>query len=636
MEIDPALNLNAKHRRYHESVEYSLLLRLSVVFAWLSCFYSLGVLVPLALYILLPGHRFVRWHSFLAVIVHLTVWVAQVFYYVPALLFVIELQQQFITPVDFLGQLFAEDAIISGFLLLVISVATWFGVVISLAGRRALALLQRENLTLAAALRDLLIALLITPAFFYVRGLWGSNGPTDNTFLALNLEYFKEPAMLLPGHAVLVFSVWQALIALRSRRVFLGWLTGPFLRLEWARRSRGLRRYRHVRLRNWIWPGAGQAFDGHWLAGLASMFSYALGVLFLVLSAGLWYGHTFGQISAVNANATWFLLEQLGLKPHGLTDQVFDTVFSQWWVMLLLVTYLFGCQLVAWWDARLRYFGPRQAANAPRFWLTSSQGLLLHLIPVAIALLIPITVNPFPALVQALSGLNPSDEQLAQNEQQPIPVIPEFFDPDQSSNTGIIFHGDPDAATEPEPARPSADPAGRPRSDPQPTPEDQDPAAGPGADPGATGPEKSETQANRQRDSESVENQKPPGKREKQNYSSYLSIRIRSGEKADRYWPGMPVPYHAVFEYTINGRGRLHSVRVLEGSGHPEADQVTVDLIQSLDPVLAPPGNRAVIVRELFWNTHAGDSGLPTERQRRLSTLFDGREILPADRGAAE
>ena len=87
-----------------------------------------------------------------------------------------------------------------------------------------------------------------------------------------------------------------------------------------------------------------------------------------------------------------------------------------------------------------------------------------------------------------------------------------------------------------------------------------------------------------------------------------------------------------MFEYRIAGNGRVHSVRVREASPHPEKDALTVRLIESMGTVLPPPGEREVLVTELFWNTGMDDASLPTELQRQLSREFDGRLIEPVGR----
>ncbi len=108
-------------------------------------------------------------------------------------------------------------------------------------------------------------------------------------------------------------------------------------------------------------------------------------------------------------------------------------------------------------------------------------------------------------------------------------------------------------------------------------------------------------------------------------------MKIRAPEDDLHFWENLPQPYHAVFEYKISREGRVSDVRVVEPSTSPAADRLTIRLIESMGRVLPPPAEKGVIVTELFWNTGAGDSSLPTELKRALSTQFDGRIIEPLE-----
>lgn len=65
---------------------------------------------------------------------------------------------------------------------------------------------------------------------------------------------------------------------------------------------------------------------------------------------------------------------------------------------------------------------------------------------------------------------------------------------------------------------------------------------------------------------------------------------------------------------------------LVEASGYPEQDQMTLELIESLSPLMPPPGTKGYVrVTELFWNGSIDPDAMPTPLQKELVTMYDGR-----------
>ena len=134
-------------------------------------------------------------------------------------------------------------------------------------------------------------------------------------------------------------------------------------------------------------------------------------------------------------------------------------------------------------------------------------------------------------------------------------------------------------------------------------------------------------------DEELSENGKPKGyvkrikgKRLPKTYSNYISARMRGPEMFMEYWKKAPHPYSSVVAYTITTEGEITDVVLVESSGYPEQDQLTIELIESMSPVMPPPGVKGdVRVTELFWNGSIDPDAMPTPLQKEMVLMFDGR-----------
>ena len=122
--------------------------------------------------------------------------------------------------------------------------------------------------------------------------------------------------------------------------------------------------------------------------------------------------------------------------------------------------------------------------------------------------------------------------------------------------------------------------------------------------------------------------QKKLGNEFYQTYSSYISAKMRGPELFMQYWKKAPENYSCVVSYTINSNGDVLEAYIVESSNYPEQDQLTLDLIYSLSPLISPPTtNKTIRVTELFWNGEVDSESMPTALQQQLVLSFDGRFI---------
>ncbi|MCW7489274.1 energy transducer TonB family protein [Leptospira meyeri] len=122
------------------------------------------------------------------------------------------------------------------------------------------------------------------------------------------------------------------------------------------------------------------------------------------------------------------------------------------------------------------------------------------------------------------------------------------------------------------------------------------------------------------------------GKKVPPTYSNYISAKMRIPESYMDYWAKAPHPYSSVVAYTITQDGDVIDVELVEASDYPDQDLRTLQLVESLGPLMPPPGTKNDIrVTELFWNGPIDPEFVPTQLQKEMINLFDGRymEELP-------
>ncbi|WP_109020383.1 hypothetical protein [Leptospira kobayashii] len=122
------------------------------------------------------------------------------------------------------------------------------------------------------------------------------------------------------------------------------------------------------------------------------------------------------------------------------------------------------------------------------------------------------------------------------------------------------------------------------------------------------------------------------GKKIPPTYSNYISAKMRIPESYMDYWAKAPHPYSSVVAYTITQEGDIVDVELVEGSDYPDQDLRTLQLVESLGPLIPPPNSKNDIrVTELFWNGPIDPEFVPTPLQKEMINMFDGRymEELP-------
>lgn len=122
------------------------------------------------------------------------------------------------------------------------------------------------------------------------------------------------------------------------------------------------------------------------------------------------------------------------------------------------------------------------------------------------------------------------------------------------------------------------------------------------------------------------------GKKVPPTYSNYISAKMRGPESYLDYWRRAPQPYSSVVSYTITSEGYVEDVQLVEGSEYPDQDLLTLELIESLSPLMSPPTQgKDIRVTELFWNGSLDPEAMPTALQKEMVTHFDGRYMEELD-----
>ncbi len=569
--------------------------RALAVITYLSGFFGAGGALPFAVWAVFHRSRFLTSHALCAGLLHLAGILIAAVLSVPSYLFLLEFEQFFITPDEFAGQLFAADQ--TGAVVFLMIATGFFMAAIVLPALSAAEIRPRAGRPSRDGLLGYaFLATIVTPVFFYMNGIWGPTG-RDDAFFSLDLRQFRDAYVVFPGHPILLACVWMSIVAGRGERVLPPGVRALFIRFQQDRRSTGTAHEAAAVLRARLLPGWGQFFAGRRIAGLAVLGLFFLLALFFWISAGLNYGRIMEGTPGANVNFAWNFLSRLGMRTHMVTDAELDSMLGN---PVAFVALLVALALVYWYGIRATRAVYRESKT---FFLTIAHSILLHIIPVAVLLIMPAVFLPasgrffVPDFEKSedldLDGAEVSgdegEDELLGGDISPVPV--EFLPPSmQNDQTGDLAQKE---QSEQEVAEARRDESKKP----------------------------SDRMSLRE---EGEESGKPPGERRRQTYSNYLSVKIRAPEKEMDFWDRIPENYSAVFEYHISAEGRVHDVSVVEASDHPEADRLTVRLIQSMGIVLPPPGKRAVVITELFWNT---GRQLPTELQQELSKIFDGRRI---------
>ncbi|PJZ53453.1 energy transducer TonB family protein [Leptospira adleri] len=339
---------------------------------------------------------------------------------------------------------------------------------------------------------------------------------------------------------------------------------------EWGRRKQ-----KYAKFRDLIFPGWGHIYLGNLWKGFSILFLFLLFLLFFATAFFSWLEP---------ADGIRFLMS-MGLKP-GIRDQKFFAITSSIVPALVILTAIVGIHLLSRFLLnRTIQARPESEDTSPKnvFISNLSYSILLHLVLISLVLIIPVTLQ--------------RKKEQKEQERQRTHFTPEnmefyFIDPNlpneiKGLNGGVV------SGTE--------------------TPTQKEGDKIPDDKPADEGRVKGEVRQVR-------------GKKLPSTYSNYISAKMRGPESFMEYWRRAPKNYSSVVAYTVTPDGEVVDVDLVEASGYPEQDQMTLELIESLSPLMPPPGTKGYVrVTELFWNGSIDPEAMPTPLQKELVMMYDGR-----------
>lgn len=335
------------------------------------------------------------------------------------------------------------------------------------------------------------------------------------------------------------------------------------------------RKKKYAKIRERLLPGWGHIYLNRYWKGFPILFSFLLIFFFLTISLAFYSDTTFG----IN------FLRYFGLKP-GMHDKEFipatqNIAYPISIGLLLSVIYIISNSMLS---GSLKKDSEPISERGLQSGFTNNVyiSILAHLVIIAIILIIPITIQRQSA----------KKKDISKQHYQPEKMEYYFIDPDipdevKDLNGGVI------AGTE--------------------TPNQKDGIKIPDNDPADQGKVKGYVK-------------RVKGKKLPRTYSNYISARMRGPENFMEYWKRAPHPYSCVVAYTITTDGEIVDVILVEGSAYPDQDNLTLELIKSMSPVMPPPNVKGdVRVTELFWNGSIDPDAMPTPLQKDMVLHFDGR-----------
>lgn len=392
---------------------------------------------------------------------------------------------------------------------------------------------------------------------------YGQLGILEDSFLYFFSIVIAGDSLLSRGKQFFLFRRPWKIFERHARVAKFSGFTG-----EW-----GLRKQTYAKLRDWIFPGWGHIYLGNLWKGFSILFLYLLLLLFLATAFFSWLEP---------ADGIRFLMS-MGLKP-GVRDQKFFQITSSFIPVLVIFAGIIGVHFLSRFLLKRSFQTAPEEANAKTIFIGNvSYSLLLHFILISLILIIPVTLQ--------------RKKEQKEQERQRTHFTPEnlefyFIDPNlpdevQGLNGGVV------SGTE--------------------TPTQKEGEKIPDDKPSEEGRVKGEVKQVR-------------GKKLPSTYSNYISAKMRGPESFMEYWRRAPRNYSSVVAYTITPDGEVVDVDLVEASGYPEQDQMTLELIESLSPLMPPPGTKGYVrVTELFWNGSIDPEAMPTQLQKELVMMYDGR-----------
>jgi hypothetical protein len=335
------------------------------------------------------------------------------------------------------------------------------------------------------------------------------------------------------------------------------------------------KKFLYANVRNAIFPGWGHIYLNRYWIGFPILFVFLLSVFFLVISLVYYYDYSRGTS----------FLGFFGLKP-GIPDKEFIRHTSSpvvYLAILGIIAFIYILSFTLLKDALKRDLEPESERGlSVGFNNNLALSLLFHFILFSVILLIPITVNRGSNKKQDISKTHFQPEKL-----EFYFIDPEIPDEVKDLNGGVI------SGTE--------------------TPSQNEGMKIPDEPVSDEGKVKGYVK-------------RIKGKKLPKTYSNYISARMRGPELFMDYWKRAPKPYSCVVAYTITTEGEITDVYIVEASAYPDQDSLTIELIESMSPVMPPPGVKGdVRVTELFWNGSIDPDSMPTPLQKEMVLMFDGR-----------
>ncbi|TGJ98634.1 energy transducer TonB [Leptospira langatensis] len=333
------------------------------------------------------------------------------------------------------------------------------------------------------------------------------------------------------------------------------------------------RKRRNSKVRDAILPGWGHIYNGNLWRGFPILFVFLL--LLLLFS-------TFFFSFLEPAFGIRFLAA-LGLKP-GISDKQFFAWASTPWPWLVALVLFVSVGFFSGWLLRRSFHAKLPATGLrPGFANNLALSVLVHLVILCLILIIPTMMS---RQKQEEKG-RPNSHYTPENQVEYWFIDPNLPEETEGLNGGVITGTD--------------------------TPNSEMGERLPNEKPAEEGRVKGEVK-------------RIKGKKLPPTYSNYISAKMRTYESFMDYWRSAPQNYSCVVAYTITPEGEVVDVQLVEHSVYPEQDRRTLELIENLSPMMPPPNMKGYIrVTELFWNGAINPDAMPTELQKELVNMYDGR-----------
>lgn len=536
--------------------------------SWMSPFIGFGIFFPIGVLFAFPHDRDIRRNAFSSIVLQIGI---------SAVLIPLELLQIYSTTAEqiitLLILLNPEESKLSGALVLVGFFFT--GIVLLFLQSKFV----RNRLKKREPEPPILKPVLIFIAIFFLLVL--------TSYLTYSMDKLrtKMAPFLVFSESLWVFFPWLVAIS--------GMMSGgrPFFlfRRPWAWFSKQVRvgrasetgdspdafqKRKYAKIRDAILPGWGHIYCGNLWRGFPILFVYLLLLLFFSTFLFSWIEPAFGIR----------FLAAIGLKP-GIPDKTFFEATSSFFPWAIALVLLLSTYVFSGWLLRRSFRTPIPSRGLrPGFANNLALSFLFHLILFSLFLIIPTMM--VRQKDQSMDS-RPDNHYVPENHAEFYFIDPNIPDEVKGLNGSVVTGTD--------------------------TPSTQQGEKIPKEKPGDEGRVKGDVK-------------KIKGKKLPPTYSNYISAKMRTYESFMDYWKSAPPNYSCVVAYTITPDGDVVDVELVQHSQYPEQDRRTLELIENLSPMMPPPGTKGYIrVTELFWNGAINPDAMPTDLQRDLVTMFDGR-----------